>query len=72
MGKQLTLDFKTGDGDDPVATPDLMRYEIFPIGTSIGRLRNSLTVPNQYSRRIDVDYRAGPETAPPPLDRAKS
>jgi hypothetical protein len=69
VGKQLTLDFREGKGDDPVLTPDLMVYQVFDLGTSIGKLRNSVTVPNSYSRRIDVDYRAAPEEAPPPPDR---
>jgi hypothetical protein len=66
VGKQLTLEFQEGEGDDPVLTPDLMIYDIFPLGTSIGKLRNSVTVPNAYSRRIDVDYRPAPEQAPEP------
>jgi hypothetical protein len=66
VGKQLTLDFKKGEGDDPVNTPDLMRYEVWPIGTSVGTLRNALTVPDQWSRRIDVNYRRAPEYAPRP------
>ena len=70
VGKQLTLNFKEGEGDDPVLTPDLMVYQIFDLGTSIGKLRNSVTVPNQYSRRIDVDYRPAPEKADPPPDEA--
>ena len=70
VGKQLTLNFKEGEGDDPVLTPDLMVYQIFDLGTSIGKLRNSVTVPNQYSRRIDVDYRPAPENAAPPPDEA--
>jgi hypothetical protein len=65
VGKQLTLDFQEGKGDDPDLTPDLMVYQIFDLGTSIGKLRNSVTVPNAYSRRIDVDYRPAPEEAPP-------
>jgi hypothetical protein len=69
VGKQLTLDFQEGEGDDPVLTPDLMVYEVFPLGTSIGRLRNSVTVPNVYSRRIDVDYRQAPEEAARPIDQ---
>jgi hypothetical protein len=68
VGQQLTLDFKKDEGDDPVMTPDLMVYQVFPIGTSIGRLRNSVTVPNEYSRRIDVDYRQ-PEHAARPDDQ---
>jgi hypothetical protein len=69
-GKQLTLDFVPDEGDDPVYTPDLMRYQVWDIGTSSGRLRNSLTVPTASSIRIDVHYRDGIEfsTAPPNRD----
>jgi hypothetical protein len=63
-GHELVVDFEEGKGDDDVLTPDLMIYEIFPIGTSIGRLRNSVTVPSSYCRRIDVDYREAPEAEP--------
>ncbi|MHC4082860.1 MAG: hypothetical protein ACYS15_16455 [Planctomycetota bacterium] len=68
-GKQLTVDFQEGKGDDPVLTPDLMVYQIFDLGTSMGKLRNSVTVPHSYNRRIDVDYRPGPEAAPPSPDQ---
>ena len=68
MGKQLTLDFQEGEGDDPDRTPDLMVYQIFDLGTSIGKLRNSVTVPSSYCRRIDVDYRP-PEERPPSPDQ---
>ena len=63
-GKQLTFDFVEGAGDDPVYRPDLMRYMIWDIGTSIGKLRRSLTVPASYSRRIEVDIRPGSEYRP--------
>ena len=56
-GKQLTLDFKLGEGDDPVYNPDLMRYEVFDLGTETGKLRNILNVPPANARRIDVSYR---------------
>ncbi len=69
-GKQFTVQFVAGKGDDPVKTPDLMRYEIFKLGTLTGTLRNSITVPNQYCRRIDVDYRPGPEVPPEPPEAA--
>ncbi len=67
VGKQLTIDFDEGTGDDPVHRPDLMRYQVFPIGTTFGRLRSSMSVPNAWSRRIDVDVtqEAGYTTAPP-------
>lgn len=57
-GKQLTFDFKDGEGDDPVYTPDLMRYEVFDMGTQNGKLRNTLNVPPANARRIDVAYRS--------------
>ena len=70
VGKQLTVDFKAGDGKDPVLTPDLMRWEVFVRGTTVGTLRNAMSVPDAYSRRIDVDYREAPEYAPQPADQA--
>ena len=60
-GKQLVLDFRPDKGDDPVYTPDLMRYQVWDIGKTTGRLRNAMTVPSATSRRIDVEYRAGAE-----------
>ena len=57
VGKQLTMDFDEGMGDDPVNTPDLLRYEIWDAGTRFGRLRNSITVPNASSRIIEVQVR---------------
>jgi rhodanese-related sulfurtransferase len=66
-GKQLTMDFRRDGGDDPVVTPDLMRWELFDAGRRTGRLHNALTVPNAASRRIDVFVHQGVEwqTAPP-------
>ena len=49
-GKQLVLDFVGDNGDDPVNTPDLMKWEVFPIGTGYGALSNAMTVPNRWSR----------------------
>lgn len=65
-GKELVLTFIDDEGDDPVKTPDLMKYRIFKLGTTTGSLNNSLTVPNAACRRIDVDYREGPELAERP------
>ena len=69
VGKQLVLDFKDGEGDDDVLTPDLMRYEVFELGKTTGTLRNALTVPDRFSRRIDVTYRPAPEYAKAPTDQ---
>lgn len=69
-GKQLVLDFDKGGGDDPVNTPDLLRYEVNDIGTTAGTLHNAMTVPNGASRRIDVYLRQAPEYAGGPPQRA--
>ncbi len=61
VGKQLVLDFKSGEGDDDLLTPDLMRYDVMPLGQKTGTLRNGISVPDRFSRRIDVSYRAAPE-----------
>ncbi|MBX3375357.1 MAG: hypothetical protein KF817_16140 [Phycisphaeraceae bacterium] len=63
-GKQLSLDFVAGQGDDPVYTPDLMRWQLFEAGTRTGSLRSSMSVPGATARRIDVDVRPGPEYPP--------
>lgn len=68
-GKQLVVDFDEGEGDDPVYTPDLMRYAILDQGTKTGKLRNAMTVPNAASRRVEVTLHRGVQytTAPPEL-----
>jgi hypothetical protein len=60
-GKQLTMNFLEGEGDDPVERPDRMVYSIWDNGTSTGRLTNMLTVPPVGCRRIDYTVRASPE-----------
>src|SRR5688572_21341055 len=68
-GKQLTFDFATGEGDDPVQRPDLMRYEIMELGTRVGKLHNAITVPNAASRRVDVALRSAASYASQPPQR---
>jgi len=70
VGKQLTLNFLEGKGDDPVLRPDRMVYAIMDAGTATGRLTNQLTCPPQGSRRIVYDLREAPEAreAPPAYD----
>ena len=34
VGSQLTMQFKSGDGDDVVYTPDLLKWQIFDLGTT--------------------------------------
>tara|TARA_B100000959_G_scaffold277001_1_gene332707 strand:+ start:221 stop:733 length:513 start_codon:yes stop_codon:yes gene_type:complete len=69
VGKKLVVDFIPSSGDNPVHTPDLMTWELFPNSVSYGPLSNSLTVPNQWSRRLDVTLRDSSEYATPPNDR---
>lgn len=72
-GRQLTMDFRGGGGDDPVLTPDLMRWELFEAGQQTGRLKNALTVPNAASRRIDVFVNQGIEwQQAPPEERLRT
>lgn len=68
VGKQLTIQFVADRGDDKVNTPDLMLYQIWDIGTTMGQLRNSMTVPNGASRRIDIKLHQGPAYAEAPED----
>ena len=67
-GKQLTIQFQADRGNDPVHTPDLMYYEVWDIGTRMGELRNSMTVPNAVCRRIDVRINQEPTFANAPPD----
>lgn len=60
-GKQLTMNFLEGKGDDPVLRPDRMVYSIFDAGKSTGRLTNQLTCPPAACRRIDYTIRPAPE-----------
>lgn len=63
VGKQLTMDFEDGAGDDPVYTPDTLRYEVFDLGTKTGKLRSQMSVPNANCRRVDITLRPAPEYA---------
>ena len=65
-GKQLTIDLDEGEGDDPVHRPNLLKYQIFDIGTTTGKLRSSLTVPAANVLRFDVSFREGNELRPAP------
>jgi len=68
VGKQLTIQFMADKGDDPVNTPDMMYYQVWDLGTTVGQLRNSMTVPNAASRRIDVRVNQGAAYAEAPPD----
>lgn len=62
-GKQLTIDFNEGEGDDPVNTPDLMHWELLEYPTRSGRLANAMSVPGPGARRIDVTLTNGVQYA---------
>jgi len=68
-GEQLSIRFMEGLGDDPVVTPDRMLYELQPLGTSSGRLRNQITVPPVGARRIDIDVTQDRRFREPPTDQ---
>src|SRR5262245_44119252 len=59
-GKQLVLDFDEGEGDDPVHTPDLLRWDIMDRSQTSGKLHRAQTVPNAASRRLEVTLHQGP------------
>ncbi len=59
VGKALVVKFQKDKGDEPSATPDLMKYGIFPIKDASGSLSSSITVPGSYSRRIDIFLTTG-------------
>jgi hypothetical protein len=67
-GKQLTMNFLEGEGDDPVERPDRMVYSIWDAGTSMGRLTNQLTCPPTGCRRIDYMVRTAPEWREEPAE----
>ena len=69
VGKKLVIDFVTDSGDNTVLTPDLMSWEVFSDDVTYGPLSNSMTVPNRWSRRIDVTMRDSSEYANPIADR---
>jgi hypothetical protein len=69
VGKKLVIDFVKDSGDNTVLTPDLMMWEVFSSDVGYGPLSNSMTVPNNWSRRIDVTLREASEYANPITDR---
>jgi hypothetical protein len=69
IGKQLVMKFYPDAGDDPVYTPDLLKYQVMDLGMQIGMLQNSITVPDAYSRRVDVFLRQGEKYEAPEANR---
>jgi hypothetical protein len=69
-GKQLTWQFHKDEGDEPVYTPDLMRFEVKEAGDKSGKLHNAMTVPGAASRRVDIDVRQVVQYQPPRDEQA--
>lgn len=63
VGKQVVMRFYK-DTSPGAYFSDTMRWEVMDVETTGGSLDNILPVPNQYSRRVDVEMRPGPEQAP--------
>jgi rhodanese-related sulfurtransferase len=63
-GQQLVIQFDEGDGDDPVLRPDRMRYEVMPNDRTMGKLKNTMSVPDGPSRIIHLTVDQTPEFAP--------
>ncbi|MCB9845612.1 MAG: hypothetical protein H6811_06470 [Phycisphaeraceae bacterium] len=61
VGKQLSMRFAEGKGNDDQFTPDLLRWAIQDGGTETGSLRNSQPVPGPDARRVDYTLRDAPE-----------
>jgi hypothetical protein len=68
-GMQLVIDFDDAHGDDSVGHPDLMRYEVMPQDRHMGKLANSMSVPDAPSRRIDLYVNQGIDYAQVPPQR---
>ncbi|MFG0326283.1 MAG: hypothetical protein ACF8SC_03320 [Phycisphaerales bacterium JB037] len=61
VGKQLSMEFLGGKGNETGPMPDLMKWDILDAGTGRSGLANGLPVPPPESRRVDVSLRATPE-----------
>lgn len=64
VGKQLVMKFYKDTTPDAHLS-DSMRWEIMDVEKTGGRLTNVLPVPDRFSRRVDVEVRPTPESAPP-------
>ena len=62
VGQRLVVQFSPDRAEQSsLDTPDLMRWEVYPIKSKTSFLRNAMPVPNAGSRRLDVTYRPAPE-----------
>ncbi len=69
VGKELVMKFykNTAPGEH---LSDSMRWEVMDVEKTSGPLDNVLPVPDQFSRRVDVEVRPTPEQ--PPADAEAS
>ncbi len=59
VGTQLVVRFARGSGEGP--RPDVMRWEIMPLGQQWGSLDNEMPVPPASARLIEASLRPTPE-----------
>lgn len=62
VGMQLSFKFHPGARKDIDPNfPDLMKWDVWEVGTRFGQPRNELAVPGARDRMVDVSIRKGPE-----------
>lgn len=62
VGQQLVVRFREGRGTDDQHTPDMMQWDLMPVGKRFGQgLHNSVPVPPSHARRLEPELRAVPE-----------
>lgn len=68
VGKELVMKFHEGsgtklaNGEPSSLYPDLLKWDIWPLGREFGNPTQSLDVPPYHARRVDVTLRDTPET----------
>lgn len=70
VGRKVTLRFYPEKSEGYEDFPDLMKWEVQGNEDFAGILRSSTTVPDRWSRRIDVSLREVPEFYPGAIPRA--
>lgn len=64
VDQQLVMRFNKGEGDDNRVTPDMMEWDVWPIGQRSGQPQYTMNVPPADCRRVDVLARPSPEFPP--------
>lgn len=64
VGNKVTVRFYPNQGDGYEDYPDILKWQVQGKGDFNGRLQSTIPVPDRWSRRIDVTYRASPEYYP--------